>query len=75
MVNSQLYSNVLKVLLWNANGIKHNEAEFLNLIQEKQIYLAIISKTPVNRALNYFSRALRFIELIILTKLFMQALL
>jgi len=45
MVSNQLNYNVLKVLLWNANGIKQNEAEFLNLLQEKQIDLALISET------------------------------
>lgn len=30
MISNQLNSNVLNVLLWNANGLKPNEAEFLN---------------------------------------------
>jgi exonuclease III len=45
MVSHQFNSNVIKVLLWNANSIKQNEAEFLNLLQEKQIDLALISET------------------------------
>lgn len=45
MVSSQLNPNVLKLLLWNANGIKQNESEFLNVLQEKQIDLALISET------------------------------
>jgi exonuclease III len=45
MVSHQHNSNVIKVLLWNTNGIKQNEAEFLNLLQEKHIDLALILET------------------------------
>lgn len=54
MVSNQFNSNVLKLLLWNANGIKQNEAKFLNLLQEKQIALALISETHCNTCTKLF---------------------
>lgn len=45
MVSNQPNINVLKILLWNANGLKQHDSELLNLLSEKQIDLALISET------------------------------
>lgn len=45
MVNNPPNFYVLKLLLWNANGLKQHESEFLNVLLEKQIDLALISET------------------------------
>ena len=36
---------MLKILLWNANGLKQNETELLHLLQENQIGIALITET------------------------------
>jgi len=37
--------NILKILLWNANGLKQNETELLHLLLENQIGIALITET------------------------------
>jgi len=37
--------NILKSLLWNANGLKQYETALLNLLLEKQIDIALITET------------------------------
>ena len=42
---NQSDASKLKIILWNANGLKQNETELLNLLLEKQIDIALITET------------------------------
>lgn len=35
----------LKTILWNSNGLRQKESEFLNFLTDKQINIALISET------------------------------
>lgn len=45
MSNNNPNLNMLKTLLWNANGLKQHESELLHLLLEKQIDIALITET------------------------------
>lgn len=46
--------NILKSLLWNANGLKQHETELLHLLLEKQIDIALITETHCKPNTKFF---------------------
>jgi hypothetical protein len=54
------------ILLWNANGLKQNEPELLDLLIDKKIDIAFITETHYTTKINnFFFLVLMCIELII----------
>jgi hypothetical protein len=46
--------NILKSLLWNANGLKQHETELFHLLLEKQIDIAFITETHYKLNTKFF---------------------
>lgn len=45
MSNNHTNNRALKIILWNANGLKQNESELLNFLNENQIDIALITES------------------------------
>lgn len=45
MINNQINNKNLRIILWNANGLKQKEPELLNFLLENQIDVALITET------------------------------
>jgi len=55
MTSNQTNIKLLKIILWNSNGLKQNESELLNLLNEKKIGIALISETHyTTKSKNFF---------------------
>jgi exonuclease III len=52
--------NILKSLLWNANGLKQHETELLHLLLEKQIDIALITETHCKPNTKLFFPGFKF---------------
>lgn len=44
----------LKIILWNANGLKQNEPELLHLLIQSKIDIALITETHYTSSNNHF---------------------
>lgn len=54
MTNNLTNNKTLKIILWNANGLKQNESELLNFLIVNQIDIALITETHYSTNSSHF---------------------
>lgn len=54
MINKQINNKNLKIILWNANGLKQKEPELLNFLLDNQIDAALITETHYTNNSKHF---------------------